>query len=340
VILLAGLLGPAGGAVAGEATEPSPSGGYLTSVRPAPELQDFLDRAIAELVAGDEALRGLNLRIALLDLSPEAPQLAHRDGEIPVYPASVVKFVYLMAAYAWRDQGRLEIDAELDRLLREMVHHSSNQATRRVVARLTETEPGPRLSPEAYREFRERRLAVKRWLATLGITDLHCVHPTYDGNGDLFGRDLQFLEDASVEGGLSDGTLRNRQAMTAVETAKLLALLATDRALSSESSEEVRGRMRRDPSEQPYQAHRIAGVIARVPDLEVYSKSGTWGPIYADAGIVRDGSGRQLALVVFIEGRPRYRGDFIVDLAHRSVSHLWGRRLSSFTNSLQGMRPK
>lgn len=322
LVLLAGLLGPVGGAGAGEAAEPAPSGGYLASIRPSPELQGFLDRAVAEIVAGDEALRGLTLRVALLDLSPEAPRLAHRNGEVPVYPASVVKFVYLMAAFAWRDQGRLEIDAEFDRLLRAMVHHSSNQATRRVVARLTQTEPGPRLLPEAYLAFRERRLAVKRWLATLGITDLHCVHPTYDGNGDLFGRDLQFLEDASVEGGLRDGTLRNRQAMTAVGTAKLLALLATDRALSSQSSEEVRRHMRRDPSEQPYQAHRIAGVIARVPDLEVYSKTGTWGPIYADAGIVRDSSGRQLALVVFIEGRPRYRGDFIVELAHRSVLHL------------------
>jgi beta-lactamase class A len=322
LLLLLGLLGPVCSAGAGEAIEPSPSGGFLASLRPAPELQDFLDRAVAELAAGDAALRGLKLRIALLDLAPGAPRLAHRNGESPVYPASVVKFVYLMAAYAWRDEGRLVIDAELDRLLRQMVHHSSNQATRRVVARLTRTEPGPRLSPEAYGEFRERRLAVNRWLATLGITDLHCVHPTYDGNGDLFGRDVQFLEDASVEGGLSAGTLRNRLAMTAVGTAKLLALLATDRALSPESSAEVRGRMRRDPSEQSYLAHRIAGVIDRVPDLEVYSKTGTWGPIYADAGIVRADSGRQLVLVVFIEGRPRYRGDFIVDLAHRSVLHL------------------
>src|SRR5437016_13015909 len=79
-----------------------------------------------------------------------------------------------------------------------MIHQSSNQATRKVFARLTETEPGPELSPEAYREFRERRQAVKRWLATLGIRDLHCVNPTYDGNGDLFGRDAQFLRDASV----------------------------------------------------------------------------------------------------------------------------------------------
>src|SRR4029077_2514915 len=92
--------------------------------------------------------------------------------------------------------------AELDELLTLMIHNSSNQATRGVFARLTGTEPGPELPPDAYRGFRDRRLVVKRWLRTLGITDLHCVNPTYDGNGDLFGRDKQFIRDASVAGGL------------------------------------------------------------------------------------------------------------------------------------------
>ena len=120
----------------------------------------------------------------------------------------------------------------------------------------------------------------------------------------------------------SDGEFANRNAMTAVGTAKLLALLATDRALSPESSAAVRLRMRRDPVEQPHLAHRIAGGAARVPDLEVYSKSGTWGPIYADAGIVRHISGRQFVLVVFTAARPPYHGDFIADLAYRCAQHL------------------
>jgi hypothetical protein len=229
-----------------------------------------------------------------------------------------------MAAYAWRDRGELEIDAELDRWLGEMVRHSSNRATQRVVARLTQTEPGPPLAPGPYRAFRERRLSVKRWLATLGITDLHCVHPTYDGNGDLFGRDLQLLEDPELDGGLAtaSGRRRNRQAMTAVGTAKLLGLLATDRALTPESSAEVRQRMRRDTADQPFLAHRIAGGAERVGDLEVYAKSGTWGPIFADAGVVRDRSGRQLALVVFLDGTPRYHGDLIAHLAERSARRL------------------
>ncbi|NJO54770.1 MAG: hypothetical protein HC829_07975 [Bacteroidales bacterium] len=36
---------------------------------------------------------------------PDEPRLAQWQGTKPVYPASVVKFVYLMAAYAFQEQG-------------------------------------------------------------------------------------------------------------------------------------------------------------------------------------------------------------------------------------------
>ena len=54
------------------------------------------------------------------------------------------------------------------------------------------------------------------------------MNPTYDGGGDISPRDRQFLRDGSLEGALpseSDG-FRNRQAMTAVDTVELLALLS------------------------------------------------------------------------------------------------------------------
>jgi hypothetical protein len=111
--------------------------------------------------------------------------------------------------------------------------------------------------------------------------------------------------------------------MTANGTVRLLALLATDRALSAEDSATVRRRMRRDPVERPHLIHRIAGGAARLPGLEVYAKSGTWGPIYADAGIVRQlDTGRQIVIAVFTEATPIYHGDFIADLTERVARHL------------------
>src|SRR5262249_12629362 len=175
---LAVLLGVLLGAVtapASEVTGPT-AGKWLTTIQPSPALQEFLDHAITTSLARDARLRAAKLRVAVIDLAHgEPPALAHYHGDVPAYPASVVKFVYLMAAYRWQEDGRLRIDDEFDRELSEMIRESSNQATRKVFARLTGTEPGPELSPEAYREFREHRLAVKRWLTSLGIRDLHCV---------------------------------------------------------------------------------------------------------------------------------------------------------------------
>ena len=310
------------------AADPSRSGprDYLASIRPSPELQGFLDQTVVTLEAADPKLRQADVRIALLDLShPETPLLAHHHGDTPIYPASVVKFVYLIAAYAWQEAGTHHIEPNIDAQLTQMIYNSSNQSTQQVFAWLTGTEPGGVLAPDAYEIFRARRLAIVRWLYGLGITDLHCVNPTYDGDGDLFGRDKQFVSDHSIAGGLParDGEFANRNAMTAVGTAKLLALLATDRALSPEDSATVRRRMRRDPVEQPHLLHRIAGGAARVPGLEVYSKSGTWGPIYADAGIIRQvESGREFILVVFTAGHPTYHGDFIAELTYRSAQRL------------------
>lgn len=300
---------------------------YLARVEPSPPLQATLDRALDGLLARDAALRHARFGVAVLDLrDPDVPRLAQRDGEVPIYPASVVKFVYLMAAHAFEDEGRLTIDEALDGELGQMIRVSSNAATQRVFARVTGTEPGPELDPGAYAAYRERRLAVQRWLDALGVRGLHCVNPTYDGGGDLAGRDAQFLRDRSVPGGLpsADGEFANRNAMTAVGTVQLLALLATDRALPPERSERVRARMKRDPREQPHLAARIAGGAARLPGLAVHAKSGTWGPIYADAGIVRDGAGRAFAIAFFSDARPPYRGTAIADLTEAVARALLG----------------
>ena len=121
-----------------------------------------------------------------------------------------------------------------------------------------------------------------------------------------------------------DGTLHNRQAMSAVGTAKLLALLATDHALSPANSAEVRRRMLRDPVKQRYLAHRIAGGAVKTRNVEVYSKTGTWGPIFADAGIIRHASGHQLVVAIFIESRPAYRGNFIAAFTDLMTTQLLG----------------
>lgn len=301
---------------------------YLATIQPDAKLQEFLGATVEKLLARDSrARKATTIGIALIDLRPgEAPGLAHWNGNTSIYPASVVKFVYLIAAYAWEEQGKLKIDGPLDRQLTAMIYKSSNTATQKVFRKLTQTEAGPALPPDEYVSFRERRLRVERWLESLGVTGIHSIHPTYNGGGDLYGRDIQLLQDGSVAGGISNesGNFKNRQAMTAVGTAKLLALLASNLGLDPEDAAKVRQRMKRGPRKQPYLYNRIAGGAVQTPGVEVYSKTGTWGPIYADAGIIRGPSGRQLALAVFIDSKPAYRGRFIAELARTATAAFLG----------------
>src|SRR5205085_12128959 len=122
------------------------------SIRTSAELQSFVDRSVAEIGRTDAKFLSSAPRIAVIDLrQPAAPLLATVRGDEKVYPASVVKFVYLMAAYAWQERGRLRIDPALDAELSAMIRESSNQATQKVFARITDTGPGPELGPDEYR---------------------------------------------------------------------------------------------------------------------------------------------------------------------------------------------
>src|SRR5262249_3368598 len=151
------------------------------------------------------------------------------------------------------------------------------QATQWVFYQLTGTEPGPELRPADYAVFRDRRYSIKRWLQGLGVEDIHCIHPTYDGKVEIYGREAQLLSDHSVQDGGQgrDGYWYNRVQMTSTGTAKLLSLLATDRAMTPASCGAVREMMRRDPFEQRHLMSRIAGGASRLPGMEVFSKSGT-----------------------------------------------------------------
>jgi beta-lactamase class A len=299
---------------------------WINSTRESKPLQEFLDKTVKALLKKDKRARKARLGVAVLNLPKDGPpQLAHWGGDELIYPASVVKFVYLMAAYDWHERGKLVIDKDLDRQLTAMIYNSSNTATQKVFRRITGTRAGARLPLKEYQAFRQRRLTIERWLQEMGIISVHSIHPTYNGGGDLYGRDVQLLKDASIKGGIANTQYANRQAMTAIGTVKLLALLATDHALSPENSAIVRKRMQRDPNKQPYQWQRIAGGAVRTRGVEVYSKTGTWGPIYADAGIVHGADGRQFTLAIYIDSTPAYRGNFISELSRRVTQHLLGK---------------
>jgi hypothetical protein len=83
------------------------------------------------------------LSITLIDLrDSQHPVTGSFRGNERVYPASVVKLFYLVAAQRWLEDKKVSESAELTRALRDMIVDSSNGATQYVVDDITHTTAG------------------------------------------------------------------------------------------------------------------------------------------------------------------------------------------------------
>ncbi len=74
-------------------------------------LQALVDRAASETLAkfSDKKLQQNDLAITLIDLrNPTRPVTASFRGNERIYPASVVKLFYLVAAHRWLEDKKIE----------------------------------------------------------------------------------------------------------------------------------------------------------------------------------------------------------------------------------------
>src|SRR5271156_3668826 len=96
------------------------------------DLKNLVDKAVAVAVKKFAAQKLLadELAVTLVDLRDlKNPGWADHRGDAPVYPASVVKLFYLVAAHRWMEDGKISDTPELRRALRDMIVDSSNEAT-------------------------------------------------------------------------------------------------------------------------------------------------------------------------------------------------------------------
>src|SRR5262249_14227758 len=117
----------------------------------------------------EQKLQSNQLAVTLVDLRhPEKPIGASYRGDAPIYPASVVKLFYLVAAHHWMETGQLQDTPELRRALSDMIVESYNEATHYVVDLLTGTTSGPELSEAEIDAWFDKRNAVNRYFSSLG----------------------------------------------------------------------------------------------------------------------------------------------------------------------------
>ena len=255
-------------------------------------LQAIVDRAAHATLDKFAAskLQTNELAITLVDLrDPQKPERGSFRGGERVYPASVVKLFYLAAAHQWLEDGRLQDSEELRRAMRDMVVDSLNEATGYVVDRLTDTTSGPELQPAKLETWYAKRNAVNRWLASLGYANINVNRkPWCEGP---YGREMQSVK-------LHKPNHRNW--LTTDATARLLAEIATGRAVTPERSRQMMELLERRPFEPKAERQSLDYTAPALPHgTRLWSKAGWTSETRHDAAYVDLPNGAKFVLVVF-----------------------------------------
>ena len=115
------------------------------------------------------------------------------QNNLNVYPASIVKLVYGLAAYIWIEQDRILFDNKLNEAVYKMLAQSSNDATSFVIDLLTGTTSGPSLQGHAWDNWKYQREIINDWLSNLNWEELsgtNCCQKTWEDSP--FGREKDF----------------------------------------------------------------------------------------------------------------------------------------------------
>jgi hypothetical protein len=246
----------------------------------------------------------------------------HR-GNHPVYPASVVKLFYLVAAHAWRAQGRLRASPELDRALSAMIRESSNDATSYVVDLLSGAVGGPELPPAAFKRWMSRRQAVNRYFRSWRWPEfaaINVLQKTWDDGP--YGRERQ----------ARTRIRHGRNMLTSDATARLLTALARGEIVSRAASRAMLSLLARNPgaAADANADNQIAGFLGEglPPGSRLWSKAGWTSDTRHDAALVELPNGRRFICVAFTEGRAQSENlKLLPFLARRLAAELTRARL-------------
>ncbi|MFN2452809.1 MAG: serine hydrolase [Pyrinomonadaceae bacterium] len=254
------------------------------------QLVDEAAHAALQSFAGKK-LQEKNLAITLVDLSDaQHPAQASFRGAEGIYPASVVKLFYLVAAHRQMEDGKIKDTPELRRAMRDMIVDSSNDATHYVLDELTGTTSGPELPPAEMAEWIFKRNAVNRYFAAQGYTGINANQkPWCEGP---YGRDRVFV------GAKYD----NRNKLTTDATARLLTEIVTGRAITPARSTQMMELLKRDfagkSTDADDQAHGFTG-IALQSGARLWSKAGWTSATRHDAAYIELPNGARFILVTF-----------------------------------------
>jgi beta-lactamase class A len=263
--------------------------------KPKPSLQDVLDRAAKTTLErfADKNLQEKQLSITLIDLrDAQRPVTASFRGNERIYPASVVKLFYLVAAHRWLEDKKIELTPELSRALRDMIVDSSNEATQYVVDVLTQTTAGYELPAKEMEEWQYKRNAVNRYFSGLGYTNINVNQKT-------------FCEDAYGRERVSRGPNgENRNKLTTDATARLMMEIVTGKAANAARTAMMMDLLKREyagtSNDGDDQGRGFTGIALKgVEGARLWSKAGWTSTTRHDVAYIELPDGNKFVLATF-----------------------------------------
>ena len=263
--------------------------------KPKPSLQEVLDRAAKTTLErfADKKLEEKQLSITLIDLrDPQRPATASFRGNERIYPASVVKLFYLVAAHRWLEDKKIEPTSELTRALRDMIVDSSNEATQYVVDVLTQTTAGFELPPKEMEEWQYKRNAINRYFSGLGYTNINVNQKT-------------FCEDAYGRERVSRGPNgENRNKLTTDATARLLMEIVTGKAANPARTAMMMDLLKREyagtSNDGDDQGKGFTGIVLKdIDGARLWSKAGWTSTTRHDVAYIELPDGQKFVLATF-----------------------------------------
>lgn len=266
-------------------------------------LQDLVDRAAKTTLErfADNKLQQDQLSITLINLrDPMRPVTASFRGNERVYPASVVKLFYLVAAHRWLEDKKVELTPELNRALKDMIVDSSNEATQYVVDVLTHTTSGYELPPKEMEAWQYQRNAFNRYFSSLGYTNINVNQKT-------------FCEDAYGRERVSRGPNgENRNKLTTDATARLMMEIVTGKAANATRTRAMMDLLRREYSgksdDRDDQGRGFTGMALQAEEgFRLWSKAGWTSTTRHDVAYIETPEGAQFVLATFTSGHSNDR---------------------------------
>lgn len=266
-------------------------------------LQDLVNRAARTALDrfAAQKLEDKHLSITLIDLrDPERPATASFRGNVPVYPASVSKLFYLVAAHRWLEDKKIDLTPELTRALRDMIVDSSNEATQYVVDVITHTTSGYELPPKEMEEWQYKRNAVNRYFTELGYTNININQKT-------------FCEDAYGRERVSRGPNgENRNKLTTDATARLMMEIVRGKVASPARTAQMMELLKRNSngktSDTDDQGTGFTGMALKGRDgYRLWSKAGWTSTTRHDVAYIEMPDGGKFVLATFTTDHSRDR---------------------------------